>query len=352
MFDLLTTVQYGGCSAKLPPDLLENLLRNLNPPFHKNLLVGIDTHDDAAVYQISEEQAIIFTADFFPPVCSDPYTFGQIAAANALSDVYAMGGEALIALNLIMFPSKNIDLTVLADILKGGQDKVTEANAIIAGGHTIDDFPPKYGLAVIGTIHPDHIVKNSTAKPEDLLILTKPIGTGTLMAAHRLKLDMESQTPQVASQQDYQYALQTMSQLNNKASQIMRKYNVRCATDVTGFSLLGHLLKMATASNVHMALDIQTVPLLKGALALTQLGCIPGASFRNQKYVEAYPIQKTTADYDRQMLCFDAQTSGGLLMSVPPEKATDIVADLKIHYPHTSIIGKVEEAQQSKWITF
>jgi len=342
-FDLLKTVEYGGCSAKLPPDVLEKLLKDLAPPTHKNLLVGIDTHDDAAVYQISEQQAVIFTTDFFPPVCSDPYTFGQIAAANALSDVYAMGGEALIALNLIMFPSKNIDLQVLADILRGGQEKVTEANALIAGGHTIDDFPPKYGLAVLGTIHPDHIVKNSTARAGDILILTKPIGTGTLMAAHRLN---------IATQNDYQYALDTMSQLNKHAAMLMNKYAVRCATDVTGFSLFGHLLKMAMASEVSMVVDIHAIPLLPGALALTQLGCIPGASFRNQRYVEAYPMLKITSDYDRQMLCFDAQTSGGILMAVSPDKATDIVAELKTFYPHTTIIGKVEEATAKQWITF
>jgi len=343
MFDLLTTVEYGGCSAKLPADLLEKLLKELPTNVSPDLLVGTDTHDDAAVYRLNDSQAIIFTTDFFPPVCSDPYTFGAIAAANALSDVYAMGGQVLIALNLIMFPSKNIEFEALTQILKGGQAKVSEAGAMVVGGHTIDDFPPKYGLAVVGTIHPDRIITNKAATPGDVLILTKPIGTGTLMAGRRLK---------IASDADYNTALQSMTQLNKYASEVMSKHNVRCATDITGFSLLGHMLKMAMASGVCMSVDLKAVPLLPGAYALAELGCIPGASFRNQRYVEAYKIENNHLSYELQMLGYDAQTSGGLLMAVDSTKAEEIVKELQTQYPKTTIIGRVEELKDNTWIIF
>ena len=333
MFDLMTTVEYGGCSAKLSPAQLDEVLKSLQIPKHKNLIIGSDTHDDAAVYKINEEQAIIFTTDFFPPVCSDPYDFGQIAACNALSDVYAMGGEALMALNLIMFPSTKIPIEVLKQILSGGQDKVLEAGAITVGGHTIDDFPPKYGLAVVGMIHPKQIVSNAGAKPGDMLILTKPIGTGVILAGKRLNM---------VSVEAYNNTIYNMKLLNKNASILMRKYEVKCATDITGFGLLGHAIKLARESNVCINIDSEKVPFLNEAIRLSELGCLPGAAFRNQKYVESYPANFSCKSYEKKMLLFDAQTSGGLLICINKGNVDNFVKELKAsNYPEVSIIGEV-----------
>ena len=333
-FDLMSTVEYGGCSAKLSPDALDKLLKSLNFKVDKNLLVGTDTHDDAAVYWLNDEQAIIFTTDFFPPMCSDAYTFGQIAATNALSDVYAMGGKVLMALNLIMFPSDKIPIEVLGDILKGGEDKVHEAGGLIVGGHTIDDYPPKYGLAVVGLVHPDKIITNAKAKAGDVLILTKAIGTGTVLAGKRLGLVDENA---------YSSAIENMKQLNKTAGEAMTKHSIRCATDITGFGLLGHLLKMAKGSNVCLQIDVERVPFINGALGLIEIGCIPGASFRNQRFVEDDSVDISGCSYEEKMLLYDAQTSGGMVMCVSENKANDIIQELKPHDKETAIIGRVSE---------
>jgi len=335
-FDLLSTVEEGGCSAKLGPEVLNKLLGRLNFEIDKNLLVGIDTHDDAAVYKLNEEQALIFTTDFFPPVCSDAYTFGQIAVTNSLSDIYAMGGEVLLALNLIMFPTQKIPLQVLEEILNGGQDKINEAKGLIVGGHTIEDYPPKYGLAVLGLVHPKKIVTNAKAMPGDVLILTKPLGSGTIMAGKRLGL---------IEDQDYVSALNYMKQLNKEAREIMLRYQVQAATDITGFGLLGHLSKMALASKVYLHLDIDKVPFMKGALELTDEGCIPGASFKNQKFVESQALRHTlkNCNYSRKMLLYDAQTSGGMLICAKEEIAQQALNCLRITYPESAIIGKVSK---------
>ena len=357
-FDLLSTVVYGGCSAKIAPEVLEKLLNDVK--FHfpsgfdaKNLLVGMDTSDDAAVYKMNDEQAIIFTTDFFPPMCSDAYTFGQIAATNALSDVYAMGGKVLMALNLIMFPDKRIPLEVLSDILQGGFDKVHEAGAIIGGGHTIDDFPPKYGLAVLGVIHPSKLITNANARVGDVLILTKPIGTGTIIAGKRLGLVYDK---------NYHIAIDVMKQLNNEVARLMNKFEVKAATDITGFGLLGHALKMAKASSVCLNIEVEKVPFIPQAIDLTEMGCIPGASFRNQSYVNnchpphtvngihhpAYTAKKVSqikGGYNKMMLLYDAQTSGGMLIAVPEDKALGLLAELQATYPYSSIIGKAEKLE-------
>ncbi len=339
-FDLLTTVQQGGCSAKLPPQLLNRVLDKIEFQSDKNLLVDASTHDDAAVWKLNEETAIIYTTDFFPPVCSDPYQFGQISAANALSDIYAMGGEALTALNIVMFPSERIDISVLTEILKGGADKAEEAGIIIAGGHTIDDFPPKYGLAVIGKVHPNKIITNKRAKKSDVLILTKPIGTATIIAGHRIG---------EVSEDNYTVALESMKLLNKKASELMQKYNVKCATDITGFSLIGHALEVAKASNVTIKIETDRVPLLKGSYELTDIACIPGASFRNLKYVEDYVTFKGDLDYNLKMLTLDAQTSGGLLICCPDSNVENLLFELKnSFYPYSSIIGQVVEKKGGK----
>jgi len=333
-FDLLQTVEYGGCSAKLPPTQLADALAGLTRISHERLLVDINTHDDAGVWKLTDDIALIQTTDFFPPICSDPYEFGQIAAANALSDVYAMGGKPINALNLVMFPQNRIGLDVLKDILRGGIDTVNESGAVIVGGHTIDDYPPKYGLAVTGIVHPDNLTTNAAAGPGDVLILTKAIGTGTIVAGHRIEEGTEK---------GYRRALASMKQLNKAGAEVMRKYNVRAATDITGFGLLGHALKMARASSVSFRIFAHHVPLLDDAYRLVDLGCIPGASFRNQRFAEDHCTFETRVDYNLRMLLFDPQTSGGLLFAVSGEHASSAVSDLhNSGNEHAAIIGRVE----------
>jgi len=338
-FDLLTTVEDGGCSAKLPAQKLEEVLKSLPKTEHPNLLVGIDTQDDAGVYKITDDIALIQTTDFFPAICSDPYEFGQIAAANSLSDIYAMGGKPLTALNLIMFPDDKIPLNVYAEILKGGNDKVIEAGAMIIGGHTINDDPPKYGLAVTGTVHPTEIITNANAKPGEILILTKPLGTGIIVSGEKIG---------EVSEKDYRNALNYMKLLNKSAAEIMQKYQVRAATDITGFSFLGHSMKIAISSKVSMKINSKKIPLLSRAYELTDLGCIPGAAFRNQSYIEPNCFFEKI-DYNRKMLMFDAQTSGGILMSVKRKSAENILQELRANdCPQAEIVGEVIEPQKYK----
>jgi selenide, water dikinase len=331
--DLLKLVEHGGCSSKIPPKQLEEILKYLPLPKDPNILVDIDTQDDAGVYRVNDDLALVLTTDFFPPVCSDPYEFGQIAAVNSISDVYAMGGDPVLALNIMMFPSAKLPMEVYAEILKGGFDKATEAGVRIIGGHTIDDFPPKYGLAVVGYIHPKKIIANSGAEPGDLLILTKPIGTGIVMAAQRLGM---------AKEEDIMEAKRLMKLLNKTGAEVMRKYNIRGATDITGFGLAGHALKMAKASKVSIEIDMKKVPLIGNVYDLIDDGCIPGASFRNLEFVEEYLSCSPDLDYNLKMIAFDAQTSGGLLFCAPPDKVFIILEDLRATgLVNSSVIGSV-----------
>jgi len=331
-------VEYGGCSSKISPKQLEEILKYLPLPVDPNILVDIDTHDDAGVYRVNDELALVLTTDFFPPVCSDPYEFGQIAAANSISDVYAMGGDPILALNIMMFPAAKLPMEAYAEILKGGFDKATEAGVRIIGGHTIDDFPPKYGLAVVGYIHPDKIVTNAGARPGDLLILTKPVGTGIIMAAHRLGLSDE---------EDLAKAKSVMKLLNKTGAGVMKKYGVRSATDVTGFGLAGHALKMAIASKVTININMKKVPLIGKIYKLVDEGCIPGASFRNLEFVDEHLYSHPDLDYNLKMIAFDAQTSGGLLMSVPADNVEAVLTDLHAAgLNDSSLIGTVTGRSQ------
>jgi len=332
-FDLLSTVEQGGCSAKLSPVQLGEILAKLPKTDHPNLMVGIETHDDAGVYKLNEETALIYTTDFFPPVCSDAYEFGQIAAANALSDVYAMGGTPLLALNLMMFPASKIPIEVFGEILRGGHDKVTEAGALILGGHTIEDFPPKFGLAVVGTVHPDRLITNAGVRAGDRLILTKPLGTGVILAGQRNGMTEQSAVRKVL---DY------MKQLNKSGAAVMQEFNLKGATDITGFGLLGHAMRMADASNVTLRFNSEWLPYFPEALELLEEGCIPGAAFRNLEFVNASTLFGATLQYERKMLCCDAQTSGGLLMAVPAPMADEVLMVLKTKagLPESAIIGE------------
>ena len=331
-FDLLKTVESGGCSAKLPAGELNKVLGTIPKVHHPSLIVDIDTHDDAGVYKIREDYALIQTTDFFPPVCSDAYDFGQVAAANALSDIYAMGGEVLTALNIMLFPP-DLPLELLKDILRGGQDKVVEAGGVVAGGHTIADEPVKYGLAVTGWAHPDKIITNTGARPGDVLILTKPLGTGVIIAAKKIEL---------AHEETYFAAVDTMKLLNKEGARIMSKYHVRCATDITGFGLLGHGLKMAEGSGVSLRIEAGNVPLIQQVEELIEMGCIPGAAFRNLEFVEDKCHFDGLVDYNSRIKLVDAQTSGGLLICCDPGHADKMLEELqKSGYPNTSVIGEV-----------
>ena len=339
--DLLQMVEYGGCSAKISPNQLEEILKYLPLPKDPNLLVDIDTHDDAGVYRVNDDLALVLTTDFFPPVCSDPYEFGQIAAANSISDVYAMGGDPVLALNIMMFPAAKLPMEAYAEILKGGFDKATEAGVRIIGGHTLDDFPPKYGLAVVGYIHPEKIITNAGVNPGDSLILTKPIGTGVIISGHRLGM---------VSKDDLEEAKRLMKLLNKTGADVMRKHNIRGATDVTGFGLAGHILKMAKASKVSITINMKDVPLIGNSYQLTDDGCIPGASFRNLEYTEINADFAEDLDYNLKMLAFDAQTSGGLLFAAPSDKVNIILEDLNnAGLPDSKVIGYVTE-QNKKYL--
>lgn len=331
--DLLEMVEYGGCSAKISPKQLEEILKYLPLPKDPNILVDIDTQDDAGVYKVNDELALVLTTDFFPPVCSDPYEFGQIAAANSISDVYAMGGDPVLALNIMMFPAAKLPMDAYAEILKGGFDKATEAGVRIIGGHTIDDFPPKYGLAVVGYIHPQKVITNAAAKSGDYLVLTKPVGMGIIMAGQRLGL---------ANEADVNEAKRLMKLLNKSGADVMKKHNIKCATDVTGFGLAGHAMKMAKASKVSIKIEMKKVPLIGNVYTLVDDGCIPGASFRNLEFVEEHLHESPVLDYNLKMIAFDAQTSGGLLMCVSPCSVESVLKDLHAAgLTSSAIIGEV-----------
>lgn len=267
--------KHGGCAAKIGPDTLGKVLGRL-PKFHEdNLLVGFETSDDAAVYKLSDDTAVIQTLDFFTPVVDDPYTFGQIAAANALSDVYAMGGEPKIALNIVCFPGK-LDPDYLGEILQGGAEKVLESGAVLVGGHSIQDDVPKYGLSVMGLVHPNRIYKNFGCKKGDVLILTKQLGSGIVNTAVKA---------QMASEAAGKEAVAVMTQLNKKAREILDKFTIHACTDVTGFGLLGHCGEMASASRAKIELWPKDIAYIEGAKEYAQMGLIPGGAYRNRNHV-------------------------------------------------------------------
>ena len=292
------------------------MLRAFPSQANSNLLVGLTAPDDAAVYRMSDEQAIISTADFFPPVVDDPYAYGQIAAANALSDVYAMGGEPLFALNLAGFPD-DLDLDILGRIFQGGADKVLEAGAVIAGGHTVTDEEPKYGLAVTGQVHPDRIFTKAGAQPGDVLVLTKPIGTGVITTAHKRDCVAPAHLEE---------AVASMCRLNGGAARLFKQFTVHACTDVTGYGLLGHAMEMARHGNVRFEINAQAVPLLPGALGYAQDDVVPGGLDRNRQHLEEEGLLTVADEVPPALaaLLFDPQTSGGLLAAVPPHALTNL----------------------------
>lgn len=322
----------GGCGCKIGPADLSQVIRSLPQTVpDPNLIVGIDTSDDAGVYKLSDDMALVQTVDFFTPIVDDPYSFGQVAAANAISDIYAMGGKPLTALNIVAFPIHTLDKEVLAEILRGAGDKIKEAGITLVGGHSIDDSEPKFGLAVTGLVHPQKVRTNSGAKPGDKLILTKPIGVGILTTS--IKKDR-------LGDEEIERVTRVMATLNKTAAEIMEPFEVHACTDVTGFGLLGHSLEMARGSNVGIRILSHEVPVLPRVRELAEEGFVPGGTKNNFSHVQD---SVTFADHldqiDQWILC-DAVTSGGLLIAVAAQQAEELLSKLKNAGVEASLIGE------------
>jgi selenide,water dikinase len=313
-------------------------LKGLEVSDDENLLVGFETSDDAAVYRLTAEIALISTVDYITPPVDDPYWFGQIAAANSLSDVYAMGGKPLTALNLVMFPSKKLDMGILKEMLRGGSSKVKEAGASMAGGHSVDDNEPKYGLSVTGWVHPDRVLTNKGSRTGDALVLTKPLGTGVLFNAGRSgKLpypELEAILPQVAA-------------LNGKAMEVALNFEIHACTDITGFGILGHSLEMAKGSGLQIDLIFDRLPLYPNALKMYQKGESTGSNKANRRLGEGFWEAAANLTIEEEELLFDPQTSGGLLLAVPADQCDDLLNDLKkAGIEAATHVGDVVEAQE------
>ncbi len=317
----------------MAPAALSQVLRHLPPVTDPNLLVGPETSDDAAVYKLGHDLAIIQTVDFFTPVVDDPYLFGQVAAANSLSDVYAMGGKPVLALNIVCFPDC-LPIEVLEQILKGGAAKVAEAGAIIAGGHTIQDEVPKYGLAVTGLVHPEKILSNAGAAPGDMLVLTKPLGTGIINTA--VKGDL-------APEESVRAALETMLELNRKAAEVMVRCGATSCTDITGFGLLGHAAEMALGSGVSLEIWADSIPILPGVRDLAAMGMIPAGAYANRDFLAGRVAVPENTRPETTAILFDPQTSGGLLISVPAARLDLLAEEMKREGVRAVVVGRVRE---------
>lgn len=321
-----------GCGAKVGAGMLSKLLDGLKVRSDPNLLVGFDKSDDASVYQVSDDLALVQTVDFFPPIADDPYTFGAIAATNAMSDVYAMGGEPKLALNIMAIPA-DLPKDAVHQILRGGYDKAYEAGAIITGGHSILDSEPKYGLAVTGFVHPDQVLTNAGAKDGDVLFLTKPLGIGILTTAAKADLVKE---------ETMRYAVGLMTTLNKSARDAMIRYRVHACTDVTGFALLGHACEMAQGSDAEIHIDVDRIDLIPEALEFARIGILPEGMYRNRDFAAAY-VEPGAIELAKQDMLYDPQTSGGLLIAVHPDDADALYKELKETVPSAQRIGTVRK---------
>jgi selenide,water dikinase len=311
---------------------LAAILKGLPPSADPDLLVGFNQADDAGVYRLDDHTALVQTVDFFPPIVDDPYAFGQIAAANALSDVFAMGGRPLTALNIVAFPAATMPASILADILRGGSDKIGEAGAVVVGGHSIKDQELKYGVAVTGLVDPNQVVTNSGARPGDKLFLTKSLGTGIITTGIKRKV-VDSDLAQLVIDQ--------MATLNKRAAELMLQHDVHAATDITGFGMLGHALEMATASGVSLRLFADALPVLPEALRLAGEGVNPGGAGDNRSFVEAKVVFETGIDPNLQQVLYDPQTSGGLFVAIPADRADEFSHALERNSLPSAVIGEV-----------
>jgi selenide,water dikinase len=326
-----------GCAAKQPPGYLLPLLGRLPPIVDPRVLVGTSTADDAAVIRVTDDLALVLTTDFFTPIVDDPYAFGAIAAANALSDVYAMGGAPLAALNLVGFPDEALEPSVLGEILRGGAEKAREAGIDLVGGHTIKSDEPIYGLAVTGTVHPDRVVTNAGGKPGDVLVLTKPIGTGIITTAAKQDKDARGAIAE---------AIRIMSALNRGACEAMTRVGVHAATDVTGFGLLGHLRNVVAASGCRAVIDAGKVPVVPAARAYVREGIAPGGTHANWRFLRDWVDWDDGITKEEQLLLCDAQTSGGLLIALPQASVEALMRELGRGDTKTlcaDVVGRLEE---------
>lgn len=311
---------------------MADVLKGIPESTHPDLLVGYNSADDAGVFRISRDMALVQTLDFFPPIVDDPYHFGQIAAANALSDVYAMGGVPLTALNIVGFPKGSLPSDILTRILKGGKDKIEEAGAVVVGGHSINDKELKYGVSVTGMIHPDKVITNSGAKDGDILFLTKRLGTGIITTGIKRNAASEDLTKAVINE---------MAMLNRVGSELMVKYQAHAATDITGFGLLGHAYEMAAGSSVSIEIDCLAMPLLPRAVELAERGMLTGGSKSNREYlIDSLSVGERVSPVLLE-IALDPQTSGGLLISIPKEKADQFAGELRQNQLYSKPIGRV-----------
>ena len=309
-------------------------------PTDENVIVGLDRADDAGVYRVNEDLALIQTVDFFTPIVDDPYWFGQIAAANALSDVYAMGGTPKTAMNLVGFPLEKMDISILREIIQGGVDKIKEAGVVLLGGHSVDDPELKYGLSITGFIHPDRVLTKQNLKAGDKLILTKPLGTGIVNTAIKGGL---------ASQETIERVTRLMARLNRKPAEIMSRYEVHACTDITGFGLLGHLAEMVTGSGQSIRLLGDAIPMIPEAREYGQMGFVPAGAYRNREFREGMVEFGRSVDRLTQDILFDPQTSGGLLIAVSRDVSESLVRELKSDgVPEAVIIGEVMSTPEEK----
>ena len=327
---LTSLAKAGGCAAKYSAARLEELLAGIVPVDATDLLVGLDPADDAAVYRLDDRTALVFTVDFFPPVVDDPRTFGRIAATNALNDVFAMGGRPLLALSVTAFPEE-LPTSMLGEILAGAGEATRDAGAILAGGHTIRDEEPKYGLAVVGTVHPDGVWRKSGAQPGDVVALTKPLGTGLVLQAVR-----EGRAPEGA----LEAAVAAMTELNRDAADTLRSFSPNAVTDVTGFGLLGHAHETAERSGVHLSLLAAQLPALPGALEVAEAGVRTGGDRRNREFAGDHVRSRTSAALEA--LAYDPQTAGGLLVTLPRDKRVVLEATFSAAGLPLYVVGHVE----------
>ena len=328
--ELTTLVRAGGCAAKYSAARLETLLAGLVPAEAADLLVGLDPADDAAVYRLDDERAIVFTVDFFPPLVDDPRTFGAIAATNALNDVFAMGGTPLLALSVTAFPEE-LPVEMLGEVLAGADERVRAAGAILAGGHTIRDPEPKYGLAVVGTVHPERIWPKAGARAGDVLLLTKRLGTGIVLQGER---DGAAPAGSLAA------AVESMRELNLTAADLLRPFEPNAVTDVTGFGLLGHAHEMASRSGVRAVIEADALPVLPGAMELARAGVATGGDRRNREFAAPHVDSRASAEWEA--IAYDPQTAGGLLVSLPAERAPVLEATFAAAGVALARIGRVE----------
>jgi len=339
-FDLFECTTDCGCAAKIPPNMLKGLLDDLDIIDDPNVIINFDDLDDAGIYRLDKEELMVQTVDFFPPVARDPYTYGQIAAANSLSDIYAMGGIPKTALAILCYPAKDLDIAILKEIKRGAVNKLNEAKTSLLGGHSIIDKQIKYGFSVTGFIKEKMLMDNAHAQAGDLLVLSKPLGTGVTIMA--LKANMVSKT-------DEQILYNYMASLNDKAAKIATDFQLKTATDVTGFGLLGHAYQMAKASNVSMKIEVNKIAKLANIIQYAEMGMLSAAAYANRKYLKEDVKICSDLTLAEQDIMFDPQTSGGLLMACPKEKITDFISrcQAELDTPCT-IIGEVISQENNK----